>query len=253
MKNSFWRFIYKLHRYIGLLSAIVLIMLAVTGIALNHTDDLQLDRQMIQSSSIIDWYGIKPPENPISFPTQNHWLTQLKQKIYFDQVFVIEKQESLLGAIETNQFIVAAFDHSLLLLSHTGELIEQMPFDSIESIGLNQQQAVIIKTTKTYSISDDGLLSWQAYKPEQVIWSSTKIPPKNILKVVQHNFLGSILPMERVLLDIHSGRFFGRAGVIIVDISGIFLIILAFSGCTIWLKHKFRSLHHPLRSFKKRQ
>ena len=251
MKNSLWRFIYKLHRYIGLLSAIVLTMLAVTGIALNHTEDLQLDSQMIQSPSILDWYGIKPPENPPSFPTQNHWLTQLKQKIYFDQTLLMENQEPLLGAVETDQFIVAAFDHSLLLLSHTGELIEQMPFDSIESIGLNQQQAVIIESAKAYSLSDDGLISWQAYKPQQVKWSSSQTPPGNTLKALQHDFLASILPIERVLLDIHSGRFFGSAGVIIVDISGIFLIVLAFSGCAIWLKHKLRSLHHSFRFFRK--
>jgi len=41
-KNWFWRFLYKLHRYTGLFSALILIMLAVTGIALNHTEDLEL-------------------------------------------------------------------------------------------------------------------------------------------------------------------------------------------------------------------
>jgi hypothetical protein len=79
-KHSLWRFIYKLHRYIGLTSSLVLIMLAVTGIALNHTAELQLDQRTIKSTAILDWYGIKSPDKLRSFATRNHWLTQMVRK-----------------------------------------------------------------------------------------------------------------------------------------------------------------------------
>ena len=51
MKNarkSPWRLLYKLHRYLGLAVSVILILLAITGIALNHTDDWQLNSRYIK-------------------------------------------------------------------------------------------------------------------------------------------------------------------------------------------------------------
>ncbi|MCK5189904.1 MAG: PepSY domain-containing protein [Methylococcales bacterium] len=240
--NRIWRFLYKLHRYLGLTSALILLMLAVTGIALNHTDDLKLDSQMIQSKAILDWYGIKSPDNLNSFATNNHWLTQVNQQIYFDNSLLLQNKEPLLGAVETDEFIVTALSNSLLLLSFQGELIEQSQLSAIEKIGLDSQQHIVIKAGKEIIFSDDGLLSWQPHGNENIKWSTATKLPETIARNIKKNFRASILPLERVLLDIHSGRFFGFVGVIIVDISGVLLIILALSGCAIWLKHKLRSL-----------
>jgi len=240
--NQVWRFLYKLHRYTGLFSAVILLMLAITGIALNHTDDLSLDSQMVQSPRLLDWYGISMPDQLKSFATEHHWLTLVNQQLYFDQSLLLKNQNDLLGAIETEDFIVAALKDSLLLLSLQGELIEQMPFNAIDSIGLDDQLRVVIKSSETLNSSADGLLSWQTHHNEQVIWSKPSQLPSQQKQTIKNSFRSSVLPIERVLLDIHSGRFFGFIGVILVDLSGILLIILALSGCAIWLKHKLRVL-----------
>ena len=242
MKAKFWRFLYKLHRYTGLLSAVVFLMLAVTGIALNHTDDLKLDQKMIKSSLLLDWYGIALPSHVLSFSTVNHQITQLDQHVYFNGALLTNDEKPLKGLVETDDFMVAAFSNRLVLLSHQGEVIERMPIREIERIGLNQQQFVVIESAKGVRVSDDGLLSWQPSFSPSIQWSSNSQPSSLLLKVIKDNFRSSILPLERVLLDLHSGRFFGIAGVIVVDISGVLLIVLSLSGCAIWLKHKIRRL-----------
>lgn len=241
-KHGVWRFIYKSHRYIGLFSALILIMLSITGIALNHTEDLKLDSQMIQAETILDWYGIKAPENLLTFNTQHHSLSQLGKHIYFDQQSLIKNQHPLIGAVETEDFIVLALSQSLLLISLDGEIIEQNNFKNIEKIGLDTQQNIIVQSDGKLSYSDDGLISWQSTTDKTVNWSQTTDTPKNIKQAILQHFSSNILPLERVLLDIHSGRFFGLFGVIIVDICGVLLILLALSGCAIWLKHKLRFL-----------
>ena len=238
MKKKLWPFLYRLHRYMGLLSALVLIMLAVTGIALNHTEDLKLDSHKINSNAILDWYGIPSPQNLKSFATLDHWLTQVNQNIYFDKAVLIKTEENLLGSVETDEFIVAALSNSLLLLSVEGELIEQTPLNNIKRIGLNSKKAVVIIAGEEQLSSNDGLLSWHSDNNKTVTWSKNTILPESIKKTIQSHFRSSILPLERVLLDIHSGRFFGMIGVIIVDISGIFVIILSLSGLAIWLRRK---------------
>lgn len=238
MKKKLWPFLYKLHRYMGLLSALILIMLAVTGIALNHTEDLKLDKRKINSNTILNWYGIPSPQNLKSFATLDHWLTQVNQDIYVDNAMLITTEENLLGSIETEEFIVAALSNSLLLISVEGELIEQTPLSNIKRIGLNSKKAVVIIAGKEQLSSNDGLLSWHSDNNKAVIWSKNTPLPENIKQTIQNHFRSSILPLERVLLDLHSGRFFGMIGVIIVDISGVFVIILSLSGLAIWLRRK---------------
>ncbi|MEE9337368.1 MAG: PepSY-associated TM helix domain-containing protein [Methylococcaceae bacterium] len=250
-KNQIWRFLYKLHRYLGLSSAIVLLMLSLTGIALNHTDDLKLDSQMVDSKVILDWYGIKPSETLNSFATQNHWITQINQKIFFDHSVLNKNKQNLLGAIETEEFIVTGFSNSILLLSLEGELIEESIIKSIEKIGLDTQKNITIKSSEGIVYSDDGLLSWQPYDDinnQTIIWSKTSRLPDTLAEKLKTLSRSSILPLERVILDLHSGRFFGSFGVFIVDLSGIFLIVLSLSGCAIWLKHKFRNLRRNKKS-----
>lgn len=242
-KNAVWRFLYKLHRYLGITSAIVLIMLSITGIALNHTEDLRLDSLMIESNSLLDWYGIKAPQQLQSFSTTQHWLSQINQQIFFDQAPLIKSEEKLLGAIEVDNFIVAGLSESLLLLSLDGEIIEQSPMPSLMAIGLGTNQSILIKSAQGTMFSNDGLLSWSAVKAVNhptIYWSKTTPLPELLAQSLKNRFRSSILPLERVILDLHSGRFFGTIGVIIVDISGVFLIVLSFSGCAIWLKHTLR-------------
>jgi uncharacterized iron-regulated membrane protein len=50
--------------------------------------------------------------------------------------------------------------------------------------------------------------------------------------------MGEVLPTERLLLDLHSGRIFGAAGPWIFDIAALLLILLSLSGTWIWIKRR---------------
>ena len=47
-----------------------------------------------------------------------------------------------------------------------------------------------------------------------------------------------IITLERVVIDIHSGRFFGLSGVVITDLAAIAILFLAFSGVYTWFKKR---------------
>jgi len=241
-KNTFWRFLYKFHRYTGLISAVVLIVVAITGIALNHTEDFELDSNMVQSPALLNWYGIKAPEKITSFSTTHHQISLVNQQLYFDTFLLLNNQEELIGVSETDDFIVIASQDALILITPQGEFIESIPLSNLEKIG-SSKQGIIIKSKHGLSYSDDDLMSWNSIDTNEVInWSTPSQLPNSIAEDIKNQFRSSVLPLERVFLDIHSGRFFGLFGVIIVDISGVLLIILALSGCAIWVKHKLRTV-----------
>jgi len=57
-------------------------------------------------------------------------------------------------------------------------------------------------------------------------------------KLLRNHFRGEVLPVERVLLDLHSGRFFGKIGPWLFDIAAALLILLSLTGSWIWLRRR---------------
>ncbi|MFT5351416.1 MAG: hypothetical protein ACI9MF_002239 [Gammaproteobacteria bacterium] len=51
-------------------------------------------------------------------------------------------------------------------------------------------------------------------------------------------YRGKGLSLERILLDLHSGRLLGNAGVFIVDLAALFFVFLALSGSWMWLRKR---------------
>ncbi len=51
-------------------------------------------------------------------------------------------------------------------------------------------------------------------------------------------FRPSSVPLDRIILDLHSGHFFGISGVVLMDIASIALLLLTGSGVYNWIKRK---------------
>jgi len=47
-----------------------------------------------------------------------------------------------------------------------------------------------------------------------------------------------LLSIERWLQDLHSGRFFGTIGIVVLDIASALLLILAVTGLIIWWRSR---------------
>ena len=47
-----------------------------------------------------------------------------------------------------------------------------------------------------------------------------------------------IITLERLVIDIHSGRFFGISGVVMTDLAAVAILFLAFSGVCAWFKKR---------------
>jgi len=113
-KNAFLRLLYRFHRYAGLTVALLAIVLSITGIALNHTSYFQFDKRYISNTWILNWYGIKTLDQITAYSTKSHWLSQIEHQLFFDTRQIITNSDKLLGAVENNQFIVAALSPGLI-------------------------------------------------------------------------------------------------------------------------------------------
>jgi len=252
---SAWGWLYRLHRYIGLAIALIVLMLAVTGILINHSDSLQLSKRMVESEFILDQYGIKAPGDPLGFRIHDLWVVQMGKKLFLNSVQIPGYFEPLAGVVATNELIACAFSRKILLLSRDGEIVEQIKTvpGYIEKIGTDRNNAIYLATTKGIYYSDDMFFSWQPDNTGDVGWADSKTPPLDLITSIAQSYRSNILPLDRVLLDIHSGRFFGRWGIYVIDAASLLLIFLAISGSMIWLRHKFVSVRGRYRKRKRNQ
>ena len=241
------RILRRWHGRIGLVSAFFLLFLALTGLALNHSGLLDLDKRSVTNSWLLRWYGLHPmiPESGYSIgATYFSWDAQ--KWVIRDKV-IAARTATPVGAVEIGGIVFIATRDVLYLYRVDGQLVDKisglaLPAMTISMLG-KSSRAVVLRTPGGDFASEDGV-DWQKIKSNSVIWPAPQNLPARERQEMAPAFTPS-LPLQRVLLDAHSGRALGRYGPLFVDILAIFLIALSVSGAWIyWRTAKQRALLH---------
>ena len=230
------------HRRIGLLALLLVIILAVTGIMLNHTERFKLDETYVNNSWLLNWYGIETKDDPISFRVTNdketHVISAWNKKLFFDNTAITKLEQTMHGAIGAEQFIVIALDNEIILLSFEGELIERVStsisFSNIQRLGMKYKRPVIETSDPLYYMADEHILDWDVIVNEDIEWTESYSLDDDEREQLLVAYRGNGLKLERVILDLHSGRLFGDYGVYLMDAAAIALLWLSLSGLWVW-------------------
>ncbi|OUR82215.1 hypothetical protein A9Q82_07690 [Cycloclasticus sp. 46_120_T64] len=235
--------LYIWHRYAGIFAAAFVILISLSGIALNHTDSLQLKKRHLTSDVLLERYSIQSPSNSSRFHTAQHSISQADQLLFIDQVEPLAIDSSLIGAVEHAGFLFVGLNDQLLLFDNEAQLLETIGSldgvpDTLSRIGLSsQQQLMLLADNQYYRLNDDFGVDKSATKLA-IEWSSAdEISPAEQTQL-ERKYRSNIITLETLLLDLHSGRFFGRYGILIFDIIGLILLFLACSGLIIWFKQR---------------
>ncbi len=237
------RTIFQWHRQIGLAVSILVIVLSITGILLNHTEEFELDSSHVKSEFLLKWYGIKKPVIN-SYPVGKNWLSHVVDKIYFNELLVEKEMPLVAGAVIMENFIAVASQNELILLTHDGEKIERLDATTgvpanITSVGINTTAQLFLKTNEAVFQANNDVTEWKRSKDKNITWSTTAALPAELESSLNMLFRGKGLTKERVLLDLHSGRILGKAGPLLMDLSAILLIVLSFTGFWMYIKRSW--------------
>lgn len=243
------RSLYIWHRYIGLSAALFVVVLSVSGLALNHTELLGMDSKHVQSESLLNWYGIHAPDELSSYPADSVLFTEINDRVFRDTEILHEVTAPLVGAIAYQDFIVIASGDHLTLLSQNGQLIERIGSAGgvpagMKAIGTTTDGTIAIKAAHGYYLTDENFLEWTETNAVNAAWSVKTDTPAALTHALQAAYRGNGLPLERVILDLHSGRILGNAGVLLVDAAAILFLILAASGIWLWGRRRASARAH---------
>jgi len=159
--------LHKWHRRIGLLAAAFIIFLVITGIVLQHSDELGLPAKHLASSWLLKHYGIKP--NPITtYQLGNQTVSHAGNQLYLSGKPVTENVGDLFGAIQHKQQYIVATNSSLIILDNHGTVIDEITMldgltEAPLGISFTKNSRVIIRGASKYWIANNDLYHWQEY------------------------------------------------------------------------------------------
>jgi hypothetical protein len=243
------RSLYIWHRYIGISAAVFVIVLMITGLLLNHTDELQLDSSYIQSDLLLDWYGIHSPGKITSYSSGPITVTAVNDLVFWGNEPLSHISAPLVGLLVYRNLAVVAADGVLNLYTTEGELIEKLDNvtgvpEGILGVGVTTHDQLAVKTAQGVYLTDEGMLEWSRAGNTEVSWSVSSPLPPGLKETLEKAYRGVGLPLERVMLDLHSGRILGRAGVYLVDAAAVLFLLLAISGVWLWTRRRASARIH---------
>lgn len=239
------------HRKLGVLSVLFVIMLSITGILINHSHTLSLDNKKVTFAWLLENYGISAPSSITVFQT-DPLIASSDNLIWIKDFPPIEADQTISAIISFNEFYIAITPSQLYLISQQGKLLEKQDStlglpQNIEKIG--QDGHLWLKTANGYFTTDRDLIEWTKASPLRTIpWVEPRLTSQatNEIERISLKSRSEHLTWERVLLDIHSGRFFGPLGPWFMDLVAIALIIMSLTGLYLWQTTKKRKpkKHH---------
>ena len=77
-------------------------------------------------------------------------------------------------------------------------------------------------------------MEWRHEADPEVTWAEPVTLPPGLRDRLVETYRGKGLPLERVLLDVHSGRILGAWGVYLVDAAAVLFLGLVLTGLWMW-------------------
>jgi hypothetical protein len=243
------RSLFLWHRHIGLTSALFVILLTLTGLLLNHTEDLALDSRHVQSGFLLDWYGVKAPAAMPAYTAGSSTVTEVGTQVYWNATPIPHASAPLLGTVEAHGLVIIGIEGQLLLLTPDGELIERLDNSAgvpagVQALGRNAAGDLVVKTARGFYQADSSILKWHETADNEINWAVAASPAPALRAALQQAYRGTGLTLERLLLDIHSGRILGSRGVYLVDAAALLFLALAISGAWLWGRHYANAREH---------
>lgn len=229
------------HRWAGIVAALFAIVLAVTGLLLQHAPSLGLDRASVGSATMARWLGHDIDELT-AFRVGDRWLIGTSSGLWLDDERIADLDAVPAGAVATPFGLAVAAGDGLLLLTPEGRLVERLRPGAglppgVHRVGHDAEGRVVVGGSSVWQPGPDWL-SFRRRPDAEVSWSGPDEPPTKLAATVRERALADSITWQRLLLELHSGRVAGAAGTFIMDIAAFALLILAGSGLYLWWRRR---------------
>lgn len=224
-------FLHRWHRRLGLAAAVLIVMVSITGVLLNHTGSFQLAKHYPQSAF---WLWPYAQDANHGIVLDDVVLQQTVDAVLLNDEPILPCEPPLISAVSTEQDTLWLLCRRNILLLQHHQLIEAIEH-SLLGANINHlaktDHEVVIRDGDQWFVLDT--LSMQTGNP---VSAPLELPKIDVLPAaLQRNHS---ISWQKIMQDLHSGRFFGDVGVFVIDVAAIILLMLALSGFWIWYSRR---------------
>ena len=223
----------------GLLVALPVLVLSVTGVLLNHIESLDW-----ADAPLPPWlarsYGVPLSEQIYGSQVDGHWYAQTGERLFMDGSAVASCSAPFQGAVAVQGLTVAGCGGDLLLLQGSEQVERLRPGQGVPAfnrLGVAGEALVLETENRLLRFGLENLNSVVLAVPD---WQPVVIEP--LPAVLQPRLQAASVPeslnWQRLLQDLHAGRVFGWAGQLVMDLAALLLVILALTGVVIWSRSR---------------
>jgi len=228
----------RLHRVTGVSAGVALLYLLLTGLPLQFTSLLELERQFISTPAVLDWYALEAPQLVLA----DNGVAALDDRLYWRQQEIAEAR-GFLGALSVQDLMVIGTRQALLVFAVSDPTaVERIDFATpLDAIAWHQDR-VLVRSGERLLRLDAMLLNAQdvELETETVSWQSPQPLSTAASEPYRQAYRNRLLTAQRLLQDLHSGRAFGSIGVWVINLASILLAGLAITGYWIWWRSRRR-------------
>ena len=226
------------HARIGFFASVFFLCLVFSGVALNHTKSIGLAERTVKTPWLMDWMGLRADLPADGYKVGEQYVISSSEKAVLNSLILHHVRNEVLGAVSWNGLVAVVdkntlylFDNSANLIDHIGG--ENLPKPTLQGIGLLDEKIVL--KTEAGAYQTDDALHWKKLNSKNIVWSEKTVLPEMLKPSIETNFSPSI-SMEKLLLDLHSGRIFGRYGPLLMDLVAFILFLPSISGVWMYLR-----------------
>lgn len=234
------------HRWLGIASAVFLLVVSITGLALNHTEWLKLDQAQIHNRFLLARYGMVGGNAITAYRIHDaDTIAHLDGQLFYNGEPIISGSAPI-QIIKGEPITVVATEDALIYFTSTGELIEkvgnsQLPYTRLTAVGTSPRGGPVLISDDRAWVPDENWLTFTPYEQSYTVFPMVEAElDASTEQQILAAFQGGGISLYRVLLDLHSGRLFGWGGRTLMDLSAVAIILLITSGIGGWLRQSRR-------------
>ncbi len=224
------------HRRIGLFVIIWLIVVASSGLLLNHSSELGLADYETPWTMPSFRPGSDKGAAPVVYTAGGRRLAWRDGRILLQGRVLSSGEARLQGAVVVDGVLVVASESAIWLIDDDGEIVDRIEAPVGGTIGrvghIEGRPVVEIEDGRRYRIGADWL-EWRPLREGEPVWAHRDTASGMAQKPIDTE--ARRLDLERLVLAIHRGSILHpRWGPYLLDTVAIGMLWLACSGLWIW-------------------
>lgn len=219
-------------------SALPLVWVVLTGAVLNHTVDWKLDRIMIDHPWLLGAYGMMPKGEPSGMSAGDFHVAEWDGLVFVNGKSV-DVPGRLIGALADGNALAVVTDSHVLRIHESGEVLETMDELSLPALPLTgihaSNGAMFIKNAEGWHRVEKDWLEFVRLKDDLEAQRLGPLQPDK-LPGLRKAWSAGGLPLSRVLLDAHAGRFLGGFSKYFYDLAAVATLWLCATGLILFFR-----------------